>query len=133
VQCLKFYPWCDPCYTLPVSEEPIDDAPTVDTGCPICTRKPLHHMHDVISGEGIMAVIGARQELDEAGGVWPADDPMLLNDYAGLKHTFTDKMSDTKTLELHTLTEAKHHLEAFIGEGDRGRASHLEGSWYLEA
>ena len=50
------------------------------------------------------------KEGEEAGGVWAIIDevPALLEDFVGLEHTFLAMTTNAKTLEPHTLAEAKH-------------------------
>jgi hypothetical protein len=87
-------------------------------------RMPLHLMHDLQSGEGIMHTSGTasshlhglqvhnahQEDTEEAGGVWTVEDrvPALLKDFDRLEHTLVAGVADAEAMEPCTLAEAKH-------------------------
>jgi hypothetical protein len=89
-----------------------------------CLRMPLHLVHDLQSGEGIMHAGSTafshlhdlqvhdvhEKDTKEAGGVWTVEDrvPALLEDFNRLEHVLTAKVADAEAMELHMLAESKH-------------------------
>jgi len=84
---------------------------------------PLHIVHDLQAGEGVVhsgtnapCIAPGLQVPEtfaedpvEAGGVWTVDDgsPAMHKDFVGMEYIFAAETADTEALEPCTLTEAK--------------------------